>query len=60
MRVLDKLQEELVEICFNVDTLEFWINILIDEHEVRVHLKSTIFSQNYTNLVPLARLFISL
>ena len=34
VRVNYKLQEELVKVCFYVDTLELRIDILIDKHEV--------------------------
>ena len=53
MRVLNKFEVELVEVCCNVDTLQLVVVVLVHEYKVGVNFKSTIFSQNNSNLVTL-------
>ena len=50
MRILDHLEEELIEISLNVHTLQLRIDVLVDEHEVRVDFEAAIFTQDNANL----------
>ena len=52
---LYKFKKELIKISFDVDALQLWIQIFADEHEVWVHLESTILSQNHSHMVLLLR-----
>ena len=56
MRFVHKLEVELVEICCDVDTLQLVIVVLVDEDEVRVDLKATVFTKHHANLVLLLTL----
>ena len=44
--VFDKLEVELIEICFDVYTLKLWIDVLVDKHKVRVDFEAAVFSQD--------------
>ena len=39
-----ELQIELIEVSFNVYTLQHWVEVLVDKNKVRVDLKTTIFA----------------
>ena len=53
VRILNKLQNELIKVSFDIDTLQLWIDIFIHKHEVRVYLKSSVFTHNYSDLIAL-------
>ena len=60
MRVFDELEIELVEVGGYVHALELVIVILIHQDVVRVNLKSSVFAQNYTNLILFLRFIVRL
>ena len=53
VRVLNEFKNKLIKVSFDIDALQLWINILVDEHKVRVDLKSAILTHNYSNLIAL-------
>ena len=59
VRVLNEFENELIKVSFDIDALQLWINILVDEHKVRVDLKSTILTHNYSNLIALLCLWVN-
>ena len=48
--IFDELEEELIEVSLDVHTLQLWIDVLVDEHEVGVDLKAAILTQHNANL----------
>ena len=58
MRILNELENELIKVSFDIYALQLFIDILVDKHKVRVNLKSSIFSHDYTHLVALLCLFV--
>ena len=60
MGVLNEFQVKLGEVSLDVDALLLVILVLIDQHEVRVDLKAAIFSDDDTDCVQLASLWIFL
>ena len=55
-----ELQIELIEVSFDVYTLQNWVEVLVDKDKVRVDLKTTIFAKNYPHLEAFLSLGISL
>ena len=53
VRVLNEFENELIKVSFDIDALQLWIDILVDEHKVRVDLKSTILTHYYSDLIAL-------
>ena len=59
VRFLNELENELIEVSFDIDALQLWIDILIYKHKVRVDLKSSVFAHNYSNLIALLCLWVN-
>ena len=60
MRVFDELEEELIEVSLDVDTLQFRIIVLADQDVIGVDLEAAILASDYSNVVALSRLAIRL
>ena len=46
-----ELQIELIEVSFNVYTLQHWVEVLVDKHKIRIDLETAIFAENNAHLV---------
>lgn len=53
---LYELEEELVEVGLDVDALHLGVDVLVDEHEVRVDFEAAIFAKHKRKLIPLVSL----
>ena len=57
--VCSKFDIELLEICFDIDTLHICVKIFIDEHKVGVKLNTAVLTHCYAHLVTFAGRMVS-